>query len=82
MILHVKKLNNGQSKIWLNDEPRRTVATNAVRNAFLAVGDAEEARTFGARSLQIGEEASYGGLNVAEIATKLGTMTGDLKLPA
>jgi hypothetical protein len=72
MILQVKKLNNGQSEIWLNDEPRHTVATNAIRNAFLAVGDAEEARTFAARSLQIGEEASYNGLNVAEIATKLG----------
>lgn len=72
MILHVKKLNNGQSEIWLNDEPRHTVATNAIRNAFLAVGDAEEACTFAARSLQIGEEASYDGLNVAEIATKLG----------
>ena len=58
MILHRKKLNNGQSEIGLNDEPRRTVATNAVRNAFLAVGDAEEAQTFGARSLQIGEETS------------------------
>jgi hypothetical protein len=72
MILHVKKLNNGQSEIWLNDEPRHTLATNAIRNAFHAVGDAEEARTFAARSLQIGEEASYDGLNVAEIATKLG----------
>jgi hypothetical protein len=72
MILHVKKLNNGQSEIWLDDEPRHTLATNAIRNAFLAVGDAEEARTFAARSLQIGEEVSYDGLNVAEIATKLG----------
>ncbi len=72
MILQVKKLNNGQSEIWLNDEPRHTVATNAIRNAFLAVDDAEEAPTFAARSLQIGEEASYDGLNVAEIATKLG----------
>ena len=72
VILYVKKLNNGQSEIWLNDEPRHTVATNAIRNAFLAVGDAEEARTIAARSLQIGEEASYDGLNVAEIATKLG----------
>jgi hypothetical protein len=72
MILQVKKLNNGQSEIWLNDEPRHTVATNAIRNAFLAVGDAEEARTFAARSLQIGEEASYDGPNVAEIASKLG----------
>jgi hypothetical protein len=72
MILHVTKLNNGQSEIWLNDDPRHTVATNAIRNAFLAVGDAEEARTFAARSLQIGEEASYDGLSVAEIATKLG----------
>jgi hypothetical protein len=72
MILHVKKLNNGQSEIWLNDEPRHTVATNAVRNAFLAIGDAEEARTFAAKSLQIGEEESYDGVNVAEIATKLG----------
>jgi hypothetical protein len=71
MVLHVKKLNNGQSEIWLNVEPRQTVATNGVRNAFLAVGDAEEARNFAARSLQIGEEASYEGLNVAEIATKL-----------
>jgi hypothetical protein len=35
----------------------------------LAAGDAE-ASTFAARSLQIGEEASYDGLNVAEIATK------------
>jgi hypothetical protein len=72
MILQVKKLNNGQSEIWLNDEPKHTVATNSIRNAFLAVGDAEEARTFAARSLQIGEEASYDGLNVAEIATNLG----------
>ena len=72
MILHVKKMNNGQSEIWLNDEPRHTVATNAIHNAFLAVGDAEEVRTFAARSLQIGDEASYDGLNVAEIATKLG----------
>jgi hypothetical protein len=72
MILHVKKLNNGQSEIGLNDEPRHTAATNAIRNAFLAVGDAEEARTFAARSLQIGEEASYDGNNVAEIATRLG----------
>ena len=72
MILHVKKLNNGQSEIWLNDEPRHTVATNGIRNAFLTVGDAEEARTFAATSLQVGEEASYDGLNVAEIATKLG----------
>jgi hypothetical protein len=72
MILHVKKLNNGQSEIGLNDEPRRTVATNGVRNAFLAVGDAEEARTFAAWSLQIGEQTSYDGLNVAEIATELG----------
>jgi hypothetical protein len=72
VILYVKKLNNGQSEIWLNDEPRHTVATNAIRNAFLAVGDAEDARTFAARSLQIGEEASYDGLNVSEIATKLG----------
>jgi hypothetical protein len=72
MILHVKKLNNGQSEIWLNEEPRYTVATNAVRNAFIALGDAEEARSFAARSLQIGEEASYDGLNVAEVATKLG----------
>ena len=72
MILHVKKLNNGQSEIWLNDEPRHTVATNGIRNAFLTVGDAEEARTFAARSLQIGEQASYDDLHVAEIATKLG----------
>jgi hypothetical protein len=72
MILHVKKLNNGQSEIWLNEEPRHTVATKVILNAFLAVGDAEEARIFAARSLQIGEEASYGGLTVAEIATKLG----------
>jgi len=72
MILHVKKLNNGQSEIWLNDESRHTVATNGIRNAFLAVGDAEETRTFAARSLQIGEEVSYDGLNVAEIATKMG----------
>jgi hypothetical protein len=72
MILHVKKLNNGQSEIWLNDEPRHTVATNAIRNAFLAVGDAEEARIFAARSLQIDEEASYDGLNVAQMATELG----------
>lgn len=72
MILHVNKLNNGQSEIWLNDEPRQTVATNSIRNAFLAVGDAEETRAFAARSLQIGEEASYDGLNVAEIATWLG----------
>jgi hypothetical protein len=72
MILHVKKLNNGQSEIWLNDEPRHTAATNAIRNAFLAFGDAEEARTFYVRLLQIGEVASYDGPNVAEIATKLG----------
>ena len=72
MILHVKKLNNGQSEIWLNEEPRHTIATNAIRNAFLAVGDAEETRTFAARSLQIGEEASYDGLNIAEIASTLG----------
>ena len=44
MMLHAKKLNNGQSELWLNDEPRHTVATNAIRNDFLAVGDAEEAR--------------------------------------
>lgn len=61
----MKKLNNGQSEMWLNDESRHTVATNAIRNAFLAVGDAEEARTFALRSLQIGEEASYDGLNIA-----------------
>lgn len=72
MILDVKKLNNGQSEIWLNDEPRNTKETNAIRNAFLAVGDAKEARTFAARSLQIDEEAPYDGPNVAEIATKLG----------
>ena len=72
MILYVKKLNNGQSEIWLNDEPRHTVATNAIRNAFLAVGNAEEIRAFAARSLRIGDEASYDGLNIAEIATKLG----------
>jgi hypothetical protein len=54
------------------DEPRHTVATNAIRNAFLAVGDTEEARTFAASYLQIGAEASYDGLNVAEIATKIG----------
>jgi hypothetical protein len=68
MILHVKKLNNGQSEVWLNEEPRHTVATNGIRNAFLAVGDAEVV----ARYLQIGEEASYDGLHVAEVATKLG----------
>lgn len=72
MMLHAKKLNNGQSELWLNDEPRHTVATNAIRNAFLAVGDAEETRNFAARSLQIGEEAFYDGLNVAEVATWLG----------
>ena len=72
MILHVKKLNNGQSEIWLNDESRHTVATNGIRNAFFAVGDAEDTRTFAATSLQIGEEASYDGLNVAEVATWLG----------
>jgi hypothetical protein len=72
MILHVKKLNNGQSEIWLNDEPRHIIATNAIRNTFLGVGDAEETRTFAARSLQIGEEVSYDGLNVAEVATWLG----------
>ena len=72
MILHVKKLNNGQSEIWMNDEPRYTVATNAVRNAFIAVGDAKKVRSFAAGSLQIGEEAFYDGRNVAEIATKLG----------
>jgi hypothetical protein len=70
-MLHVKKLNNGQSEIWLNDEPRHTVATNGIRNAFLAVGDSEEARAFAARYLQIGEEASYDGPHVAEIATEL-----------
>jgi hypothetical protein len=42
MILRVKKLNNGQSEIWLNDEPRHTVATNAIRDAFLAFGDSEK----------------------------------------
>lgn len=72
MILHVRKLSNVQSEIWRNDEPRHTVATNAIRNVFLAVGDAEGARIFAARYLQIGEEASYDGLNLAEIATKLG----------
>jgi hypothetical protein len=71
MILHVKKLNNGQSEIWLNDEPRHTVATNAIRNAFLAVGDSDEAGAFAANSLQIGEQAFYDGPHVAEIATEL-----------
>jgi len=71
MILHVKKLNNGQSEIWLNDEPRQTVATNGVRNAFRAVGDSDEARSFAAKYLQIDEQASYDGLHVAEIATEL-----------
>lgn len=73
MTLHVKKLNNGQSEIWLNYEPRYAVAANAIRNIiFFGVGNAEEARTFAVRSLQIGEEASYDGHNVAAIATKLG----------
>jgi hypothetical protein len=40
--------------------------------AFLAISDSEEARAFAAKYLQIDEEASLGGLNVAEIATKLG----------
>jgi hypothetical protein len=31
MILHVRKLSNVQSEIWRNDEPRHTVATNAIR---------------------------------------------------
>jgi hypothetical protein len=74
MILHVKKLNNGQSEIWLNDEPRHIVATNAIRNAFLAVVDSEHTRAFAARYLQIDEEASYDGPEVAEIATKLGLL--------
>jgi hypothetical protein len=74
MILQVKKLNNGQSEIWLNDEPRHTVATNAIRNAFLAVGDSEHTRAFAARYLQIDEEASFDGPEVAEIATKLGLL--------
>ena len=74
MILHVKKLNNGQSNVWLNDEPRHTVATNAIRNTFLAVGDSEQARSFAARYLQIDEEATFDGPDVAEIATKLGLL--------
>ncbi len=72
MILRVKKLNNGQSEIWLNEEPRHTVATNAIRNAFLAVGNSEPARAFAAKYLQIDEDAAYDGLHVAEIATTLG----------
>lgn len=51
MILHVKKLDNGQSEIWLNDEPKHTVATNAIRNAFLTVGTSEPASAFAARYL-------------------------------
>ncbi len=74
MILQVKKMNNGQSEIWLNDEPRHTVATNAIRNVFLAVGDSEHTRAFAARYLQIDEEASFDGPEVAEIATKLGLL--------
>jgi hypothetical protein len=50
MILHVKKLNNDRTEIWLYDQPRHTVATDAIRNGFLAVADAEEARTFAAIS--------------------------------
>ncbi len=76
MILHVKKLNNGQSEVWLNEEPRQTVATNAIRNAFLAVGDSEQTRAFAARYLQIDEEASVDGPKVAEIATELGLVDG------
>jgi hypothetical protein len=74
MILHVKKLNNGQSEVWLNEEPRHTVATNAIRNVFLAVGDSEDTRAFAARCLQIDEEASFDGPDAAEIATKLGLL--------
>lgn len=74
MILRVKKLNNGQSEVWLNEEPRHTVATNAIRNTFLAVGDSEQTRAFAARYLQIGEEATFDGPDVAEIATKLGLL--------
>jgi hypothetical protein len=51
-----------------------TVATNAIRNAFFAIGDSENTRAFAARYLQIDEEASFDGTEVAEIATKLGLM--------
>jgi len=74
MILHVKKLNNGQSDVWLNEEPRHTVPTNAIRNTFLAVGDSEHSCAFAARYLQIDEEASFDGPDVAEVATKLGLL--------
>ena len=74
MILHVKKLNNGQSEVWLNEEPRHTVATNAIRNAFLARGHSEQTRALADLYLQIDEEASFDGPDVAEIATKLGLL--------
>ena len=48
MILYVKKLNNGQSEIWLNDEPRHAVATTAAviifwPAAFFVGGDKQTA---------------------------------------
>jgi hypothetical protein len=76
MILQVKKLNNGQSEVWLSEESKRTVATNAIRNAFLAVGDSEQTHAFAARYLQIDEEALFDGPNVAEIAAELGLVEG------
>jgi hypothetical protein len=48
------------------------VATNAIRNAFLAVSDSEYVRAFAARYFQIDEEALFDGPDVAEVATKLG----------
>ena len=72
MIFHAKKLNHGQSEIWVNDEPKRIVATNAIRNVFVALGDSDDARSFGTQCIQMqpSEEASFDGSNVAEIAAE------------
>lgn len=76
MIFHAKKLNYGQSEIWVNDEPKRIVATNAIRNVFVSVGDSDEARSFGAQCIQMqpNEQASFESSNVAAIATELGLL--------
>jgi len=68
MIFYVKKLNNGQSEIWLSDEPSDQRHTQYFsRGRRYGRGP-----HFRARLLKIGEETSYEGPSVAEIATKLG----------
>lgn len=76
MPLHIKKLNHGQSEIWIDSGTHRVIPTNEVRITVNKLAPEEDARHINASYPMVGEQATYTLTTEAEIAAALGITRG------